>query len=120
MTSPAAGRYYYYYYYGACVDAVAGEADNANNLLGSRAGRRGAASRADQTRPGGGPARSDRRQPGRRAAFTLSAEARNAGNGDAAATSLRYYRSADATVNASDTEVGTDAVAGLPASATSS
>ena len=30
----------------------------------------------------------------------------------AAATTLRYYRSADATVTTADTEVGTDAIAG--------
>ena len=51
--------------------------------------------------------------------FTLSATVRNDGDGDAAATTLRYYRSSDATITTSDTEVGTDAVAGLAAAASS-
>ena len=49
-------------------------------------------------------------------AFTVSATVRNDGDGDSAATTLRYYRSADATITTSDAEVGTDAVAGLAAS----
>ncbi len=44
------------------------------------------------------------------AEFTFSATVRNVGDGDAAATTLRYYRSTDATVTTSDTEIGTDAV----------
>ncbi|MDE0419445.1 MAG: SUMF1/EgtB/PvdO family nonheme iron enzyme, partial [Gammaproteobacteria bacterium] len=48
-------------------------------------------------------------------AFTLAATARNAGAGASAATTLRYYRSADATVSTSDTSVGTDAIAALAA-----
>ena len=51
--------------------------------------------------------------------FTLSATVRNEGDGASAAITLRYYRSADATITASDTAVGTDAVAGLAASGTS-
>ena len=54
------------------------------------------------------------------AAFTLSATVRNDGEGDSAATTLRYYRSTDETITSSDTEVGTDVVAGLTASGTSS
>ncbi len=51
--------------------------------------------------------------------FTLSATVRNQGNGSSAATTLRYYRSSDATISTSDTEVGTDSVSGLSASGTS-
>ena len=51
--------------------------------------------------------------------FTLSAAVRNQGNGQATATTLRYYRSSNATISASDTEVGTDSVSGLSASGTS-
>ncbi len=51
--------------------------------------------------------------------FTLSATVRNQGNGQSAATTLRYYRSSDATISISDTEVGTDSVSGLSASDTS-
>ena len=52
--------------------------------------------------------------------FTLSATVRNDGDGAAAATTLRYYRSTDETITTSDTEVGTAAVGGLAAGATSS
>ena len=52
--------------------------------------------------------------------FTLSATVRNAGDGAAAATTLRFYRSTDATITTSDTAVGTAPVAGLAASGTSS
>ena len=52
--------------------------------------------------------------------FTLSATVRNQGNGLSASTTLRYYRSTDAMISTGDTEVGTDAVSSLSASATSS
>ena len=45
--------------------------------------------------------------------FTLSATVRNEGDAEAPATTLRWYRSADATITTSDTAVGTDAVAAL-------
>ena len=51
--------------------------------------------------------------------FTLSATVRNQGQGSAASTTLRYYRSSNATISTSDTEVGTDSVDGLSASGTS-
>ena len=57
--------------------------------------------------------------PAAGATFTLSATVRNAGDGDAATTTLRYYRSTDETITTSDTEVGTDAVGELSASGTS-
>ena len=57
--------------------------------------------------------------PGPGGAFTLSATVRNAGAGASASTTLRYYRSADATVSTGDTAAGTDAVAALSAGETS-
>ena len=51
--------------------------------------------------------------------FTLSATVRNGGAGSAAATTLRYYRSTDATISSSDTEVGTNSVSGLGANESS-
>ena len=48
--------------------------------------------------------------------FTLSATVRNQGNGLSASTTLRYYRSTDATISTGDTQVGTDTVSGLSAS----
>ena len=51
--------------------------------------------------------------------FTLNVTVHNQGDGQAAATTLHYYRSNNATITSSDTEVGTDAVGTLDASATS-
>ncbi len=51
--------------------------------------------------------------------FTLSATVRNQGTGSSASTTLSYYRSSNATISTSDTEVGTDSVSGLSASGTS-
>ena len=51
--------------------------------------------------------------------FTLSATVQNSGDGESPATTLRYYRSTDATITRSDTQVGTDAVGELSASGTS-
>ncbi len=58
--------------------------------------------------------------PAAGAPFTLLATVRNDGDGAAAGTTLRYYRSTDATITTSDTAAGTDAVGGLGAGATSS
>ena len=58
--------------------------------------------------------------PDAEAMFTLSATVRNNGSGASEATTLRYYRSTDATITTSDTEVDTDAVAGLEASESAS
>ena len=52
-------------------------------------------------------------------AFTLSARVGNRGDGDAGATTLRYYRSANANISASDLEVGNDRVNALSASESS-
>ena len=54
--------------------------------------------------------------PAAGASFTLSATVRNDGDGASPATTLRYYRSTDATITTSDTAVGTGAVVGLAAS----
>ena len=56
--------------------------------------------------------------PGPGDAFTLSATVRNQGVGQADATTLRYYRSTDATISTADTEIGTGAVSALAASGT--
>ena len=57
--------------------------------------------------------------PNAGASFTLRATVRNSGAARSAATTLRYYRSSDATISTSDTAVGTDAVSALVASGTS-
>ena len=51
--------------------------------------------------------------------FTLNVTVHNQGDEQAAATMLHYYRSNNATITSSDTEVGTDALGALDASATS-
>ena len=51
-------------------------------------------------------------------AFTLNITVHNQGDEQAAATMLHYYRSNNATITSSDTEVGTDEIGALDASAT--
>ena len=103
------------YYYGACVDAVAGESDTTNNCSSSLT------ITVPEPEPDlvvGSPTVSDS-SPTSGASFTLSATVRNAGGAASSSTTLRYYRSTDATITTSDTSVGTDAVAGLAASGSS-
>ncbi|MDE0063037.1 MAG: hypothetical protein OXU72_09640, partial [Gammaproteobacteria bacterium] len=61
----------------------------------------------------------DDNSPDTGASFTLSATVRNRGDGAATSTTLRYYRSSNSTISASDTAVGTDSVVSLASSATS-
>ena len=104
------------YYYGACVEAVSGESDTTNNCS--------AAVQVDVEEPVypdlqvGSPSVNDG-SPETEGSFTLSATVTNSGDAEAAATTLRYYRSTDATITSSDTQVGTDAVDALSASGTS-
>ena len=104
------------YYYGACVDAVSGESDTGNNCSAAVTVTVGAAPAADLVVVSPSV---DNNSPAAGASFTLSATVRNTGNGSSAASTLRYYRSSNATISASDTEVGTDAVSGLAASGAS-
>ena len=106
------------YRYGACVDTVTGESDTTNNCSGSVSVV--VSESPPQTNPDlavGSPTVSDN-SPTTGATFTLSATVQNDGDGPSAATTLHYYRSPDATITSSDTEVGTDAVGGLAAGAT--
>ena len=50
--------------------------------------------------------------------FTLTATVRNLGTAASASTTLRYYRSSDATISSSDSQVGTDSVPSVLASDT--
>ena len=105
------------YYYGACVGAVPAETNTSNNCSSA------VAVTVEGSLPSGGPdlsvqhfyANPDNSLAGE--TFTLVATVRNRGDQAAAATTLRYYRSTDATITTSDTEVGTGSVAGLAASA---
>ena len=114
LTAPASPGTYYY---GACVDAVADESDTTNNCSGSVEVTVPEPERPDLVV--GTPSVSDS-GPEAGAAFTLSATVRNDDEGESAATTLRYYRSTDATITRSDTSVGTDAIVGLAASGSSS
>ena len=111
------------YYYGACVDAVSGESDTGNNCSG---GVQVTVSAPPPPPPAtapdlvvGSPSVTDS-SPETGGSFTLSATVSNTGDGSAAATTLRYYRSTDATIPTGDTQVGTDDVSALAASGTSS
>ena len=101
------------YYYGACVDAVTGESDTTNNCSSTVTVTVPAPKHPDLTVTS--PSVSDS-SPAAGGSVTLSATVSNRGNGAAAATTLRYYQSADATITTADTQVGTSAIAGLAAS----
>ncbi|MEE4376150.1 MAG: CARDB domain-containing protein [Candidatus Competibacteraceae bacterium] len=45
--------------------------------------------------------------------FTVNATVKNQGDGASGGTTLRYYRSTDATISSTDTSLGTDPVSGL-------
>ena len=99
------------YYYGACVEPVSGEDDTGNNCS---IGVTIAVSGPDLIVES--PAVSEN-SPAPGEGFDLRATVRNQGGGDAASsTTLRYYRSSDAVITSSDTEVGTDFVKQLAAS----
>ena len=105
------------YYYGACVDAVTEESNATNNCSASVKVDVGAPKYPNLEV---GTAAVTDTSPAAGAAFTLSATVSNTGDGASEATTLRYYRSADATVTNSDTAVGTEAVGTLSASGSSS
>ena len=112
------------YYYGACVDAVTKESDTTNNCSTAVDVNVPKSEPQSDGHPDlSVPAVSVAASPGgtyTNDSFTVSATVRNDGNGDSAATTLRYYRSGDATITTSDTEVGTDEVAALAATASGS
>ena len=90
-------------------------------LIITPATRRTASVRSRQTSPDlvvGSPTVSDD-GPGPGASFTFSATVSNAGDGESPATTLRYYRSEDATITPSDTAVGTADIGVLSAAGTS-
>ena len=104
------------YYYGACVDSVSGEADTRNNC--STAVPVTVSSTGQPDLVVQSPSVSDSHlNTGQ--SFTFSVTVRNRGNARSAATTLRYFRSPDATISSGDSPVGTDAVGDLSASGTS-
>ena len=104
------------YYYGACVESVSGESNTGNNCSSAVQVTVGAAPAPDLVVESPSVSNSS---PNAGASFTLSATVRNQGNGQSASTTLRYYRSSDATISTGDTQEGTDGVRSLSASGTS-
>ena len=104
------------YYYGACVDAVTGESDTDNNCSSGVNVTFSASGSPDLTVES--PSVNDNTLTTGQS-FTLRATVRNQGNASSASTTLRYFRSTDATVSSNDTEVGTDGVSSLSAGGTS-
>ena len=103
------------YYYGACVVSVTGESNTRNNCsTGIRVTVE--ASSPDLVVESVSVSESSLTTG---QSFTLRATVRNHGMGASVATTLRYYRSTNATITTRDTEVGTDAVGALAASGTS-
>ena len=105
------------YYYGACVDQVPDETNTANNCS------RGVAVTVTEPPPPdlavSASSSTVGREPGcnsKDPAIRASATVRNVGAGNAPATTLRYYRSSDATVSADDAELGSVVVPALAAS----
>ena len=101
------------YYYGACAVSVAGESVGNNCSTGVRV-------RVEARSPDliveTASVSDSSPTPGQ--SFTLSATVRNQGTGQSAATTLRYYRSTDATISTQDPEVGTGPVDALAAAGT--
>ena len=105
------------YYYGACVDEVSDELDTTNNCSASVQVTVPEPDHPDLVVTSPSVSHS---APAAGAEFTLSVAVRNAGGVAAAATTVRFFQSADATITTSDTEVGTDAVAALAPSGSGS
>ena len=104
------------YYYGACVESVSGESNTGNNCSSGVNVTVSASGIPDLIVES--PSVNDNTLTAGQS-FTLRATVRNQGNASSASTTLRYYRSSDATVSASDTQVGTDGVSALSAGGTS-
>ena len=103
------------YYYGVCVGALPSESDTTNNCSDAVAIR---------VRPPPPDLEADRLTvsdsgPMAHQYLALNVIVRNRGDGPSSPTTLRYYRSADATVTADDVEVGRDHVARLSVSGSS-
>ena len=115
---------------GKIVSGAAETTSNGSKIAPARVGaeliitpatRRTASVRSLQSSPDlvvGSPTVSDD-GPGPGASFTFSTTVSNAGDGESPATTLRYYRSEDATITPSDTAAGTADIGVLSAAGTS-
>ena len=96
------------YYYGACVDALSDESDTTNNCSAAVTVVVDAAPAPDLTVS---IFTAENSSPVTGQYFTVNATVNNQGNGSSRSTTLRYYRSTDATITTSDAIVPT---AGIP------
>ena len=96
------------HYYGVCVDPVPGETETSNNCSEAVSLNVGVPDLAF------GPTWVGTSNPMAGQSFTFTSTVRNEGPAAAAATTVRYYRSGDATIDASDTQVATGSIGGLP------
>ena len=103
------------YYYGACADAVPDESDTTNNCSAGRPVTVSEPNAPDLVVS----VSVDNDTPDTGGEFELTATVRNVGDGAASSTTLRYYRSSDATITKADTEQGIDAMHALSASESS-
>ena len=107
------------YYYGACVDAVIGESDTADNCSSSvQVTLQSTVEEATHPDLQVGTPTVDDSNPEAGATVALSATVSNTGGGASAPTTLRFYRSTEETITTTHTEVGTDDVGALAASGT--
>ena len=103
------------YWIGACVNTVSGESDTTNQCS-SAVQIIVAATLPDLIVISPGVS-NNTLTPGQ--SFTINATAKNQGTATANSSTLRYYRSTDATITTSDTLLATDSIGSLAASATS-
>ncbi|WP_420208919.1 CARDB domain-containing protein [Candidatus Electronema sp. JC] len=114
LTAPSAAGTYWL---GACIDAVSGETNTGNNCSSGV--------QITVTAPPAAPdlsvinpsASKTSLAPGE--SLTFSATAKNGGAASSAATTLRWYRSTDATITTADTQLGSQSVSTLSAGQTS-
>jgi len=104
------------YWLGACVDAVSGESSTTNNCSAGVQITVTAPAVPDLTVISPSASKTAL-APGESLSF--SATVKNGGDGASAATTLRWYRSTDATISTADTQLGSQAVAALSADQTS-
>ena len=100
------------YYYGACVESVSRESNTQNNCSAGVAVVVTGSATVGSDLVVESPSVDDS-SLGPDESFTLSVTVRNQGNVRSNSTTLRYYRSTDATITTSDTELDTDSVSRL-------
>ena len=101
------------YYFGACVDEVTGETNTRNNC-GSSVVRINVGNLQISV----GEGRFDNVVPG--STFTVNAVVQFIGSGQSSPARLRWYRSSDAIIQSTDTELGNDSIPALSSGASSS